>query len=249
MPIRRRRPGQEPQPAATETVTPIVEPPLPDCQQPLPFRQESYSPLGVDGASHIIRDVIMRQTNGDTTDPSINEQIRIEQARIASDPVLNTLSDVVNGIRTGGSLEGFKSEINKLISNQEDRAELIDNLMLTHQYDRLIRYVKARAYLESYLIACVQRQDLSPTEALAFMKIVMTETETISNRIKSGGTNVNDLMSLINKADFTTQINEADLAKKFSDTTPQGREIVRRLAHRLTKGLSGGKATKVNDEI
>jgi len=162
-----------------------------------------------------------------------------------SDPVLKILDKVVQGIKHGTDISENQEEISKLILNQESRAELIDNILLTHDYDRLVKYVRARKVLEDFLLLACQRGDLSATEALAFMKIVMTESETIQHRVKAGATSVKDIINLVSKADYAVQAKEADLTKKFDKTTPQGREIIRRLAHRLNKVQKGaGGATK-----
>lgn len=151
------------------------------------------------------------------------------------DRVLATLQRVVDGINGGKNLSSDISEIAQLISHQEDRAELIDNLMLTHDYSRLIRYVKARDHLENFLLDCAMRGDLSPAEALAFQKLVMDESSKIMDRVKSGATSVKDIIGLMNKVDYTVTLSEKQLQRQFAKTTPQGREVVRRLTHRLAK--------------
>jgi hypothetical protein len=142
---------------------------------------------------------------------------------------------VVDSIKSGKSITDSHVQIASLINNQEERAKLLDTLLLTHDYDRLVNFLYARKQLEQLLLSAAMRGDLTPTEQLAFMTIVLKETETISQRIRAGANSEKDIMSLLNKVDYTMQVSESDSLKKFKDTTPQGREIIRRLAHRLSK--------------
>jgi len=180
------------------------------------------------GAAKIVRDVVLREL-------SSRDVHTVELVSSDKDPVLDVLDHVVNGIKTGSNLTEQYPEIARLVNNQESRAELINNLLLTHDYDRLVKYVRARQSLEKFMFECANRGDLSPTEGLAFMSMVMSETETIYSRVKSGATKINDVVGMLNKIDYTVQQSEKELLNKFKKTTPQGREIVRRLIHKLNK--------------
>lgn len=186
------------------------------------------------GAARIMRDVMMRQLND-------NPEAAQETFRRSTegDPVLDVLENVVKGIKHGTDISSHEEQIEKLVLNQEQRAELIDNILLTHDYDRLVKYIKARKVLEDFMLLCAERGDLSVTEALAFMKIVHDESETLQGRVKAGATSIKDVVSMLHKVDYAIQANEKGLQKKFDKTTPQGREIIRRLAHKLQKATHG----------
>lgn len=207
------------------------------------FNPPAASDLSVDairGAIGQVHNVIVRQLDARFQDARVQVEIEREIEEAKADTVLNTLSKVVGSIKTGESItDDTRESVTKLISNQEDRAELIQNLLLTHQYDRLVRYTKIRDHLERVMLACAKRGDLTAAEALAFMKITMEQTDSISSEVKAGATSVQDLMGMLNKVDFAVQISEKELEKKFANTSPQGREIVRRLATRLSKAAKG----------
>lgn len=195
--------------------------------------EKSLSP-----AAKVMREVVSRhldETGG--ADPKI-------------DPVLAVLERVIDGIKTGTDISGAQQEVAKLVTNQESRSELIDSLMMAHDYNRLLKYAQARDHVETLLLDASRRGDLTPTEALAFMSIITAESKVIQARVKSGATDVKDVIALLEKADYTVTNAQVDLAKKFANTSPQGREIVRRLVHRLGKlntPDSGGNGTSRAD--
>jgi DNA-binding MarR family transcriptional regulator len=186
-------------------------------------------------AAKVIRDAVSRDLEERGVPP------------MDDDVVLNTLQKVVDGIRSGTDISGVQAEVTRLVTNHESRSELIDNLMLAHDYDRLVKYARARARVENLLIRATERDDLTPTEALAFMAIIVQEAKTIQGRIKAGATDVKDVLALLERADYTVTVAQADLAKKFASTTPQGREIVRRLAHKLSRIKGVEKASTPAD--
>lgn len=163
------------------------------------------------------------------------------------DMVLDTLDEVINSLKTGREITGLRERIAQLVTNQESRAELVSNMAMTHDFDRLSRYMRARASLEDILLNAAVGRTLTSTQALAFLKITQEQSEIILNRVRAGATNIQDLLSLLNKADYALQVQDAELAKKFSNTSPQGREIIRRLAHRLNKVAASADVTQVED--
>jgi signal transduction histidine kinase len=206
---------------------------------------EVYSPVGelsfddrvelgehLNGAARIVRDVILRQAS---------EGRRKRKGLELNDPIISTLEGVVSSIKSGEGMATHTEAISRLVANQEDRAGLIQNLLLTHDYDRLIDYVKARRLLEMHMLDCLSRGKLTPTEALAFMRIVQAETETITNHINSGAHDINDVTSMLNKVDYATQASDRDLAKKFRNTTPQDRELLRKIVYKLSKAVKKSK--------
>lgn len=151
------------------------------------------------------------------------------------DAVLDVLESVVDGILTGRSLERQRGQISRYISNQEARAELIANLVQTDDYRRLVRLLRARGKLEQSLLSAMERHDLNPSEMLALHQVASHEVAVTSKGVLANANNVNDVIGLLEKADAAFSDQEEFLAKKFAKTTPQGREVIRRLAHRLSK--------------
>lgn len=154
-----------------------------------------------------------------------------------NDPALSVLQQVVEGFSNGTSLAHLSEQINQLISNQEQRAELISSLVMSHEYQRLVKYLAVRAHLEDQLIESALRDDLSVSERIMLLKLVGDETQSTANKVQAGSTTVKDILGLMNKVDYKLQLGERSLGSKFKKTTPQGREIVRRVAFQLQRTI------------
>jgi len=152
------------------------------------------------------------------------------------DPVIDTIDAIIRGIRDGVDIKDTYPAIARLIANQEDRNELLNNLVQTNDLMRLPVYMRARKNLENILLACAMRGDLKPHEALELYGLVVPESEKISSRVRAGASTVKDVEALLGRVDYMTQLDDEENRKKLKrDTTPQGREMIRRLVFKLSK--------------
>ena len=165
----------------------------------------------------------------------------------AASPALGMLRQVVEAINTGKSLAPSYEQLSRLIHAQEKRAEVIDHLLLTNDYERVINFAEARARIEQDLLTAVYSQHLNPTERMALYTIISQLEKEARGRIKAGSTNVNDIIALLEKIDYSTQAGSEALVRKFADTTPQGREIIRKVTSKLSKTLRESGGTSVED--
>jgi len=195
----------------------------------------------LNGLSKVIRDVIVREfsQNGDNYQDFNNPD---GTQKIKTDPAIEAMTNVINMINDGTSIEPHQAKIKQLIDSQSDRANLIDSLQLTHEYGRLVKFLSARAKVEDVLLAVAERGALTPAEALAFHSILSKEIKDMQRRVGAGAISVRDLIGLLNKVDWVVQNNEAKLARSFDNTNPQGREIVRKVASTLQKTLTSQRA-------
>jgi hypothetical protein len=194
--------------------------------------------LLLSAASAAILDVFRRATQEAAAAPVL-----------AQSPALVALRNVVTAINTGTSLDTHQTAIASLIHAQDKRAELVDTLLLTNDYERAVNFAEARAHLEKTLLAAVYREDLTPSERLLLLDRVTAQEQQARNRIKGGAFNNKDLVSLLEKVDFATQDAEGVLAAKFAGTTPAGREIIRKVATRLGKNLRLAKELEGSDVV
>jgi len=164
------------------------------------------------------------------------------------DPVIDTMQAVVEGIVAGRDISSYRGKIERLISNQESRAELIDNLILTHDYTRLLKFIKTRSKLEDSLLELAETENLTPHEKMVLLRYVSDEAKFLGNKVKAGSSSVKDILGLLNRVDFHVQVSQKELEKRLSTTSPQGREIVRRTAYRLLKLSGSAQRNSVPDE-
>jgi hypothetical protein len=200
-------------------------------------------------ANDLVRDVLFRASLEDAVETRIElnnrvrdeekvpteDELRQEAANEHADPILDTLDNVVEGILKGESLTKHHEDIRKYILNQQDRSELIANLLLTKDYRRLVAFVKVRDLLETRLLEAATRADLNISEIMAMMQIVGANADKLSNRVEAGATNISDVIALMTKVDYTLQENDTRLKDKLKHTSASGREIVRRVLHKLQK--------------
>lgn len=178
----------------------------------------------------VIRDAVVRDV-----DQHPERYIDLLESVDHADPAVLALEKVTDGINNGQSLQQSYGDIARLVSNQADRAELFDNLLMTHDFTRLVKFLKARSRVESVLLTIAERGDLTAAESLAFLEMMNNQISKIQTRIRAGTASNNDIMGLLAKVDFAMQGAEEDLEARFAKSTPQGREIMRRLATRLGK--------------
>jgi|KBSSwiStaDraftv2_1062776.scaffolds.fasta_scaffold00022_321 methyl-accepting chemotaxis protein len=200
-------------------------------------------------ANDLVRDVLFRASLEDAVETRIelnnriqqeeraptDEELRQEEADKHADPILDVLDNVVEGILKGESLEKHHDQIRKYILNQQDRSELIANLLLTKDYRRLVSFVKVRDVLEQRLLEAATRADLNISEMMAMMTIVNAGADKLSNKVEAGASNISDVIALMTKVDYTLQENDSKMKEKLKKTSPSGREIVRRVIHKLKK--------------
>lgn len=200
-------------------------------------------------ANDLVRDVLFRASLEDAVENRIEltnrirdeervpteDELRQEAEDKHADPIIDVLDDVVEGILKGDSLEKYHDQIRKYILNQQDRSELIANLLLTKDYRRLVSFVKVRDMLEARLLEAATRSDLNISEIMAMMTIINSQAEKLSGRVEAGASNISDVIALMTKVDYTLQENDTKLKEKLKGTSASGREIVRRVIHKLRK--------------
>lgn len=206
-------------------------------------------PLKGGDANDLVTNVMAREHVDQSVAIALDQQNRYEHGEREftdedEDPLLMTLDKVVEGILTGQSLEDQKGKIKQYIFNQQERAELISNLLLTKDYQRLIQFTKVRDELEKKLLSAALRGDLNVPELMAMMQMVGDQTSKLENRVQAGASNVSDVLALLNKADYHLHLHEDTIKEKFKHTTSTGREIVRRMIHKLQKVDKAGTEEK-----
>jgi len=160
------------------------------------------------------------------------------QAVNVTDPTLEVLHELVDGFQHGTSLSHLRDHVNQLVTNQEQRADLVSRLVTTHDYARLVKFMSAREHIENKLIAAAMSDDLHEETALLLLGIISSETKSIINQIHAGATDIHDITAMLAKIDYTLQTDSRALSAKFKSTTPQGREVARRLALRLQSAVA-----------
>jgi len=202
----------------------------------------------LNAAGKVIRDIILREFSqrGDQYDDFVNGPAGTMRQ---PDKVLDAMASVVSMIKDGKSIQPIQPLITQLIENQNERAQVFDSLHLTHEYDRLVKFLRARKCIEDTLLAVAERGELQPAEALALHGIITKEIGSMQKRVGIGAMGVQDILGLLNKVDWVVQKNEEKMRKDFSQTNPQGREIIRKVSTSLSKILAKQKTEQDQADV
>lgn len=164
-----------------------------------------------------------------------NNPVEIQMAG----PVFGVVQEVIRGIRDGTKMTHVYDDVMRLTSNQEARAELIDQLMLSHDFTRYADFVAARDDIETDLLLACKRQQLNPIEKVALYREITKIVTGLENRIRGQTSSVKDIVSQLQKVDYAVNASStAELQKRFANTSPQAREVTRKLLTKLRKAVT-----------
>lgn len=156
-------------------------------------------------------------------------------AKQPKNAALDALDRVVEGVIEGKDLSPHFSEIARLIHAQDRRAEIISQLVLTHDYARIARALRAREQLEESLFAAALNDDLLPAEKVLLLEKLESIVTTSRKAIGAETVSINDIQTMLEKLDYTAEMANAGMGNKLKGTTPQGREIVRKLLVQVSR--------------
>jgi ribosomal protein L12E/L44/L45/RPP1/RPP2 len=157
------------------------------------------------------------------------------------DPALDAMEAVVDNITNSKDIRDQYSKISQLTRNQDARAEIFNALSITHEYSRYTKFMKARKKIETVLLAVADKGNLTPAESMAFLAYLSAEMKVAEKRIFSNSISGKDIEGLLAKINYAATTEAEAFQEKLRDTSPQNREIVRRLAHKLLAASAGGK--------
>lgn len=203
---------------------------------PLKFEQTDLANM-LTGAARVMNDLVTRHMidvlNGQEEAPSMEP-----------DASLTVLNNLVHAFSSGEALDKIKPDIDRLTMAQDDRMTLVNSLTTQHSLIRMARLMMARDRLERFMLASVERSDLTPSEALLFLKMIQTDMSEIQDQIKP--TPIKDSKGLVDKVDYAQKKAIATTLSRYDNTSPQGREIIRKVIHGLLKKDGSGKPTSAS---
>lgn len=126
---------------------------------------------------------------------------------------------------TGADISDIKTSLVRIISNQPEKADMIQGVMNTLDHVRTADWAEVRALVEKEIKRAVKSGKATVAECLAIYNLANAAIE--KNQAKSAKMNKPVDSSSIQKVDVS-QIETAHLIQqKWEGTTPQGRQIIR----------------------
>lgn len=167
----------------------------------------------------------------------------LDPETLPPDPSLDALSNIVHNIEEGKDIRDQFDKISRLIHNQDSRAEVIGSLSQTHDYHRYVNFLKARQRIEHILLTIANRGNLTPGDALALLEYITENVKTIEAKTARNSVSGKDIAALIGKIDYLVDTQQQAMQKQLANTTPQNREIMRRVATKLLKAAKAAPAS------
>lgn len=164
------------------------------------------------------------------------------------DPNITVLDEIAKGISLGTDINHVRDDALRIASHQQEKVNIVKALMRGVDINRLNRFVQVRDRAEHELAKAAMRGDLKSTEYLAFLRMGCNEIKEIMENLstdeitKNGG---GDSVGMLNKMDHAQQAQEQQAVLQYKNTTPLGREVIRKQIHRMkTKLEKAGKLRK-----
>lgn len=160
------------------------------------------------------------------------------QDDVPADPTVEVLSQLVSGIVNGTDLNPVKDTVQRILSHQRDKAELIASVLQNHEFHRVAEWTRVRAENERRLYKASLRGDLTTAESIAFMRTANQEINAFVDRVTLLSKNNQQALDtgVVEKVDTANIQEDPSALEHFKGTTPHGREIIRRRLFALKKG-------------
>lgn len=150
-----------------------------------------------------------------------------QSAEIPVDPTLGVLDTLVGGVIHGTDISEAKEEVQRILASQREKSDIVVAMLRNHNYWRVNEWIKVRAENEARIFKASKRGDLTTPESLAFMRLANAEIEQFLASTKTPQ-QTPDAETLVEKVGVTSVNRDRSLAAAYSETTPHGREIIRK---------------------
>ncbi|MHC4332497.1 MAG: hypothetical protein ACYSUV_01955 [Planctomycetota bacterium] len=164
--------------------------------------------------------------------------------RSESNRGVESIAEVVSHIQGGTSLKEMQDNLSQVLGEQQSKATLLQATMFNHQMERVALHWDMRWQLERDLWQDLREQKMNVAEKLALLKLSCCEAEKSADYINDHSTSFTPLQEVepvVERASKpATDKDRVAQRKEFEGTTPQGREIIRRMT---------AKAKSVSEKI
>lgn len=156
-------------------------------------------------------------------------------------PTIGVLQRLIEGLTFGTDLSGIKDEVLRIVQHQPEKADLFNALISMINQERVVDAVITRGQTEKLIKRAANRGDLTTTEALVVWRLcnnVIQEAQQNNGKSKSM-----DSVAVVEKVDYARQKSENKHSTRWENTTPTGREIMRKKLYDLRREIEEGKSS------
>ena len=135
----------------------------------------------------------------------------------------------------GLPVDDLRPVINLLTGDQEQRATLALKLSTAFNIAKLPVVLLQKQMLMGTLLTAIKNDQLTPAQTLDSLELVSKESNGILTDLKRIANPEAEAERLLDDVDITIKELEAKTLERYGGSTPQSREIMRRLAYRANK--------------
>lgn len=148
-------------------------------------------------------------------------------------PALTTMGQLINSSMTGDPLAPIKADLERFVTGNAELLTGVKALFARYQTGRFHDYLTMQHRMDVLFKKAAERTDLTVLEAMALHGIARTEVGAImasfTAMLKANAADAN-AETILTKLDYTLQVTTKEASDQFNGTTPQGREIIRKIS-------------------
>jgi len=142
-------------------------------------------------------------------------------------PTIVGLQAVSDAIADGGDLAPFRDNIERVVSNQPEKGELLRSYIDQADKEALVDMVVMRANSLKVIKQASLRHDLHLPEAIVVWRLSNEQIPVLKKGVGMDEKAV-DFAGAITKIDYGKRKIAQDIEQRWEGTTPQGRELIRK---------------------
>lgn len=150
-------------------------------------------------------------------------------------PTIPIFSGAVGAVTHGTALN--RTAIERVMNNQLEKAEMVAGFLRQLDFESAPAMAEIIYNTERMLRNASRRGDLSVSEAMALWQTAMSRVKDVKMTTERTDKLTVDSATMFEKIDYTTKQVERGLSIKFRDTSPHGRELMRKKLWELKQNL------------
>lgn len=136
------------------------------------------------------------------------------------------LSRLIRAMSGGEDIADIKEALTRIVTNQQEKAKIYASVLNQIDQERSMDWIIVRAQVEKLVKRASLRGDMSTPELMAVWHLANDSITTTQNR--QDKTESVDTVTIVEKVDVSRQESEHSAQQRWENTTPQGREIIRK---------------------
>ena len=150
------------------------------------------------------------------------------------------LQTLAVGLRHG-DIAAVRDALTRKATHQVEKAQIIDAVLNEDNFERTANWMEVRHNTERVIKQCSRRGDMTTAEATVLWRISHDALSECFTRLEK--TKPMDSESVVGKVDIQKQEVDQSVRQRWANTSPQGREIIRKKLHKLKKTIAAMEAS------